>query len=190
MIAALFRLLAVGGGIAAYAILLNSYVLRFGVAAVPDKPGLGALAFGYLITVVGVVLGSAYRQLVALRARGIVDISNLYLFFGGVFHSVELWLGVFASPIVYSLIWKAFDGGSLKVLGALALENGFFCTAIMSSIAAPRLPSGSQYFDPDTKNKKDAARASDADPKAKADATQSAESDSKAKTDTPPVALK
>src|ERR1051325_3551805 len=58
------------GGVGGWYFLVNREQLTFGCNETPTQPGLGVIAYGYVITLAGVVLGAIYRELQARRARG------------------------------------------------------------------------------------------------------------------------
>jgi hypothetical protein len=100
-----------------------------------DVSGSGNFRFAvsFVATLVGVVLGSIYRELKSLRAQGIYKIENPALFFSDIARSTDLWLGLAGSPIVYALLLQASDGMSLPGLIVVALQNGFCCLIILNS---------------------------------------------------------
>jgi hypothetical protein len=89
--------------------------------------------YGYLVTLVGVILGSAYRELQAHKERGDPQIRSFSLFAKSVFLSVDFWMRSCRSPIVYALLWKSLDGGNVAGLSVIALQNGFCCTMVVSN---------------------------------------------------------
>ena len=110
--------------------------VRFGAVAVASESGGWRLLYGYAMTIAGVVLGSAYRYLEGLRSAGVREVPGVRALTGAVFRSVEFWLGMCGSPLVYALLLRATDGGSNAGLTAIAIENGFFCTLIVERLAA------------------------------------------------------
>ncbi len=140
----LFLLLA-AIGIIGWRYLLGSELLRFGANAVPEQPGARVLVYGYIVTLVGVVLGSAYRELQARKQRGETSINGFRSFLGSVFLSLDFWMSLCGSPLVYALIWKSMEGGNLAGLTTIALQNGFCCTVIISSLISKpaQTPAGS-----------------------------------------------
>jgi hypothetical protein len=129
----LFLLLAIVG-IVGWRYLLASELLRFGANAAPEQPGARVMVYGYMITLVGVVLGSAYRELQTRKQRGETRIKSPRSFFSAVFLSLDFWLSLCGSPLVYALIWKSMEGGNLAGLSTIALQNGFCCTVIIGSL--------------------------------------------------------
>ena len=89
------------------------------------------ITVGYLATVAGVVLGSLYRQLRQLRDAGIPE-ANLLEFLSRVGRSVDLWMGLCGSPIVFLLLARANASMSLAGMLVVALENGFCCLIIVN----------------------------------------------------------
>jgi hypothetical protein len=105
-------------------------------------PGIGVIAFGYVITLVGVVLGAIYRELQARRARGEQRIATIPGLFGDVFRSIDFWMSACASPIVYALLWKSFAGGGIAALTIVGLQNGFCCTVILDRLTTTKAAPG------------------------------------------------
>jgi hypothetical protein len=128
-----YALLAVVG-FTAWKYLITIGPTRFGSSEpVPTSGNYCIVAFGYLVTLLGVLLGSVYRQLRARADAGTTSVGDPRLFFGTVFTSVEFWMSMCGSPIVYALLWKSVGGGDLSALTIIALENGFCCTTILSN---------------------------------------------------------
>jgi hypothetical protein len=112
---------------------------RFGMFIAGAEVNVGRLLLSFSATVLGVMLGSFYRQLRALPS-GTVIINDLGAFISQVFHSVDLWLGLAAAPLVYALLLKATSGMALSGLVVVALENGFCCSLIADGVLARREP--------------------------------------------------
>jgi hypothetical protein len=108
--------------------------LVFGLNETPETQGFPVIAYGYAMTAIGVILGSIYRELQALRAAGIKRITNVRRFFRDVFRSIDFWMSACGSPIVYALLWKSLEGGSVAALTIIALQNGFCCTVIIEKL--------------------------------------------------------
>jgi hypothetical protein len=121
-------------GLAGWTFLTRSEPKRFGANAEPVPPSGLLVAYGYGVTLVGVVLGSAYRELQARKARGEVRIANWRKFASPVFRSIDLWMSLCGSPLVYAFLWRSFDGAGMAALTTVALQNGFCCTVIISSL--------------------------------------------------------
>jgi hypothetical protein len=116
-------------------VLYMNFVPRtasFGMQAEAGGSGMLRLTLSFAATIAGVVLGSVYRQIRELQARGAVRIDDFGAFFGDVFRSTDMWLGLVGSPLVYALLLKSSDGMSLPGLITVALENGFCCLLIIS----------------------------------------------------------
>lgn len=128
--------LLAAAGFVGWRLLIRSEPLRFGANAVPEQQTTGVMVYGYAITLLGVVLGSVYRELQARRQRGETHIKNMKKFFGSVFLSLDFWMSLCGSPLVFALIWKSMEGGSVAGLSTIALQNGFCCTVIVSSLMA------------------------------------------------------
>ncbi|MER8640189.1 hypothetical protein [Mesorhizobium sp. M1365] len=106
----------------------------FGMFEAVDGGGTIRFALSFAATIAGVICGSFYRELKAMKEMGMPQIPNLRLFFASTFRSVDMWLGLAGAPIVYSLLLKATDGMSLPGLLTVALENGFCCLIILNGV--------------------------------------------------------
>jgi len=105
-----------------------------GGIATPDAGDLFIVIYGYFTTVCGVLLGSAYRQLERLRALKQTRISSFRTLAADIGTSIDLWMSLLASPIVFALIWKTMDRTSYASVTIMALENGFACLAVISAM--------------------------------------------------------
>lgn len=108
--------------------------LRFGANEAPATQNIGVVFYGYLVTLVGVLLGSAYRELQARRDRGDTQLKSVSEFAKSVLRSIDFWLSLCGSPIVYALLWKSLEGGSQAGLTIMALQNGFCCTMVVGAL--------------------------------------------------------
>jgi hypothetical protein len=111
--------------------------LTYGFLTGPEKSifsnKIVLIIYGYLVTVIGVVLGTIYRELSEMKEKGRRRITKIGVFIKRIFSSIDLWLGLLGSPFVYALIWKSIDEGSISGLTVIALQNGFSCTIITNS---------------------------------------------------------
>ncbi len=128
----LYVALAVVGFLASR-FVITAQPLRFGANAIPETQTVTVVLYGYLVTLAGVVLGSAYRELQARKDRGETQISNVSAFAKSVLLSIDFWTSLCGSPIVYALLWRSLDGGNVAGLTVIALQNGFCCTVVISS---------------------------------------------------------
>ena len=104
----------------------------FGMFLGFDEVATVRLALSFAATLAGVVLGSLYRQLRQLQVEGQQVISDAPAFITRMFRSVDLWLGLAGSPIVYALLLQSTNGMNLPGLLLIALENGFCCLIILN----------------------------------------------------------
>ena len=88
--------------------------------------------YAYLATVIGVFLGSFYRGLSALRISGTRRVPSGFA--AARLRSVDLWLGLVASPIVFVFLLRTTDGMSLPGLIIVGLENGFCELVVIESL--------------------------------------------------------
>ncbi|MCT4607576.1 MAG: hypothetical protein N4A70_00050 [Pelagimonas sp.] len=86
---------------------------------------------GLALTIVGAILGAAYRALVELKASGVGRIENFRQLLSDIFRSVDLWISLAVSPMVFALLLSSTDGVATPGFILIALQNGFFCQAIV-----------------------------------------------------------
>jgi len=110
----------------------------FGMFDEDGATGNFRFALTFIATLIGVALGSIYRELKDLQAQGIRTIPELKPFFSEVGRSTDLWLGLAGSPIVYGLLLQASNGMSLPGLIVVALQNGFCCLVIVNGFVGKK----------------------------------------------------
>jgi hypothetical protein len=88
------------------------------------------LAFAAAIA--GVIIGSFYRRLREMQARGQKTVGKPSKFVVDTFRSTDMWLGFAGSPILFALLLQSTAGISLPGLLIIALENGFCCLVIIN----------------------------------------------------------
>jgi hypothetical protein len=103
-----------------------------GMFAVENRE-LAKLLIGFAATVAGVVLGSAYRHLARLKERDVQTMGSFRVEALNIARSVDLWMGLVASPLVYGLLIQSLAKMGLAGLVIVALENGFCCLLIAES---------------------------------------------------------
>jgi hypothetical protein len=108
----------------------------FGLFEKASSEQIVRITVGYLATVSGVVLGSLYRQLRQLREAGTPEVENPREFLSRAARSVDLWMGLCGSPIVFLLLARANEAMSLAGMVVVALENGFCCLIIVNGFIA------------------------------------------------------
>lgn len=89
------------------------------------------LSVAFLSVVLGVILGSFYRQLKQLNSQ---RIESLRSFFANTFRSVDMWLGLVGSPVLFALLLRATDGISVEGMVIIGLENGFCCLLLLNGL--------------------------------------------------------
>jgi len=104
----------------------------FGMFGSDNDVKLGRVLLSFSATILGVVLGSFYRQLRQLQTTGQTSIKKPRKFVGEMFRSIDMWLGLVGSPIVYALLLQSTSGMTLPGLLLVALENGFCCLIIIN----------------------------------------------------------
>lgn len=127
--------------VAAFAMVVLSTAIGFGLfvwVAVPVDHGMFEVAdshvanllVGFAATVAGVVLGSTYRHLAQLRQQGVQTMKSFRAQAVGIARSVDLWMGLVASPLVYGLLIQSLADVGRAGLVIVGLENGFCCLLI------------------------------------------------------------
>jgi len=95
--------------------------------------------YGFVVTLVGVALGAAYRRLVKLGAAGTDRVKPVQLA-SDVINSVDFQIGLVGAPIVYGLLWQSISDIHLAGLTVIALQNGFTSHAILDQFVTGRPP--------------------------------------------------
>lgn len=140
--ALIVSLLALLLGLAGYVYFARTSA-PFGMFEGAGQSGVWRLVLSFGATVCGVILGSIYRALRKLQDSEVLMIRNIAEFIDNMLRSVDLWLGLAGSPLVYALLLKSSDGMSLSGLITVALENGFCCLLIINGfIATKGAPAG------------------------------------------------
>jgi hypothetical protein len=126
------------GSLSAIAVGFVTFVLMDPIASLPGmaehQNGVPVrIAAGFLATLVGVVLGAVYRELRRRQSRGATRIA-VGPFFRDMRGSIELWLGLVGSPMVFALLLRSTEGVDLIGLVIMALENGFCCLIILNTL--------------------------------------------------------
>lgn len=107
--------------------------------------GMGAvghfhLVYGLTVTLVGVVLGSAYRELQCMKQAGHRRIHGVRELVISVVYSIDFWMGLCGSPILFSIIWQSADQLAVAPLTLIAIQNGFCCTVVLPTLLGRRDP--------------------------------------------------
>ena len=129
-------LLAVVVGAYGYFELLGEATIRFGSQEVPEQQPISRLIAGFLLTIVGVVLGVTYRNLQGMKQNGVAQVADFASFFSQLVRSIDLWIGFCAAPLIFALLMESTQGASWPGLIAVALQNGFCCALIADRILA------------------------------------------------------
>jgi hypothetical protein len=124
-------------GFVAWTYMIRTEPLRFGVNAVPETLDPTRILFGYAATLFGVALGALYRELQRRRTRGAVHLPSIRALFASAFRSIDFWISLCGSPIVYALLVKSVEGGSYAALATVAVQNGFCCSIIVDGVLKP-----------------------------------------------------
>ncbi len=112
---------------------INLQGTNFGAVAIEDSPALKIL-IAYLITLLGVLLGTIYRNLQERKLKGRNSINKPGAFFKSVFKSIDFWMSLCASPLVFMVLYNSISNSSFSSLAVIAFENGFFITLIMDKL--------------------------------------------------------
>jgi hypothetical protein len=134
-IAIALTLLAVAGGFLGYWYLLPR-TSAFGMFEAAGETHANRLLLSFAAVILGVVLGSFYRQLKRLQAQGKDSIDDAGAFVVQMFRSVDMWLGLVGSPIVYALLLQSANGMNLPGLLIVGLENGFCCLLLVNQFVS------------------------------------------------------
>jgi hypothetical protein len=110
----------------------------FGLLAGNSISRLLTISVGYGATVAGALLGAVYRDLRARQRHGETHIESPLSFFGELLRSINLWLAITGSPIVFALLLKTTSGMGLSGIVVVALENGFSCLLVLDSLAGEK----------------------------------------------------
>src|SRR5262245_27800241 len=78
-----------------------------GLARPPSTTDWGRVVLGYVMTVAGVVLGTGFRRASALQQQGRRTIADFPAFASGILRATDLWMGVFAAPIVAGIVFSS-----------------------------------------------------------------------------------
>jgi hypothetical protein len=124
--------------------LINQHQQAFGAQAIPFHNSWWFIAYGFIVTMIGVFLGSTYRALQALKEKGETQIGKVSAFFHSILTSIDLWIGIVGAPIVYALLWKSMETVSVAGLTIVALQNGFCCTLIIANLMRRQADGGNE----------------------------------------------
>lgn len=139
---ALARVLALAGlAFWGYFLMRNIFEIPLflnsaGDSALPLQIAFGV--YGYAVLLFGVVLGAVYREIRARRQAGRKTI-KIFTVMRQALSTIDFWLGVFASPVVYAVLLQAVDLTSISVSGfvgitLVGLQNGFACNAVADAL--------------------------------------------------------
>jgi hypothetical protein len=118
--------------------LLAPRSTTFGLFAGDQIGRFLTIAVGYIATVAGAFLGGIYRELRARQRRGETRIESPLSFFGELLRSINVWLAITGSPIVFALLLKTASGMGLSGIVVVALENGFSCLLVLDSLVGEK----------------------------------------------------
>jgi hypothetical protein len=125
-----------------YFILKQNFSL-YGAVGDAENPSKSWTIYilGFLVTILGVLCGTIYREAMERRNNGERQISgDLKSFFRSIYKSTDFIMGVSASPIIFSLLIDAMNGISTTGFIIIALQNGFACSAIAGSLVTKNTP--------------------------------------------------
>lgn len=86
---------------------------------------------GYIVLLFGAFMGSGFRKLLEMKKEGIETLENPILFVLSIARSVDFWLGVFGSILIYSAVLQGIQDVSITTFYYMALEKGFLLTSII-----------------------------------------------------------
>lgn len=108
----------------------------FGLFSADQAGRIITLVIGYFATATGAFLGAVYRDLRTRQRRGETHVESLSAFLSELLRSINLWLALTGSPIVFALVLKTTSGMGLSGIVVVALENGFSCLLVLDSLVA------------------------------------------------------
>jgi hypothetical protein len=109
---------------------------------------IGFAVYGYVVLLVGVMLGAVYQELKIAKAEG-----KKQILIGSTVRratkTADFWLGMFASPVVYAVLLQAIDLTNVTIASfvgstLVGLQNGFVCNTIADSLINNRPSSQGQ----------------------------------------------
>jgi hypothetical protein len=125
----------VGVGFAAWRFLYTGESGLLGAVAAPDtRISTMGLLLGYAATLLGVFMGAGYRHLGGSEQPS-GRLTSVRRTFMNILRSRDLWAGIFASPLVFGVIFKTVDGIGLSGLVVIAVQNGFFCHFVIQQLS-------------------------------------------------------
>jgi hypothetical protein len=110
----------------------------FGLFTNDQSNHLLTITVGYIATAAGAFLGTVYRELSARQRRGETIIESPVSFLGELLRSINLWMAMTGSPIVFALLLKTTSGMGLSGIVVVALENGFSCLLVLDSLVGEK----------------------------------------------------
>lgn len=96
------------------------------------------IVLGYALTLVGVVIGTAFRKIKELEQAGQKTIQNFRQLAADILRSTDLWMGFCAAPIVAGIVLTTASDIPIYGFALIALQNGFFCQAVIERLQAPK----------------------------------------------------
>ena len=90
---------------------------------------VASAAYGYLMTLIGVFIGAAYRRLIELRSKGTTSV-RLRVVMAEVLRSIDFHIGLVGSPLVFGLLWQAIS--DISVAGITVI--GFTLHAVLERV--------------------------------------------------------
>ncbi|CAH2394151.1 hypothetical protein [Mesorhizobium ventifaucium] len=98
---------------------------------------IGFGIYGYIILLVGVMLGAVYQELKIAKADGKGQV-KIGATLRRATRTADFWLGIFASPVVYAVLLQAIDMTNVTAsafigITLVGLQNGFVCNTVAES---------------------------------------------------------
>ena len=99
--------------------------------------------YGYITLLIGVFLGAVYQSLIYERDNNNRRAVNIGKVIHDAVQSVDFWIGLFASPVVYAVLLQAVDlesisAGAIFSLTLISLQNGYVCNRVADSVLNQR----------------------------------------------------
>lgn len=123
-------------GAIGYFYILGKEPMRFGAQEIPEDVDILRLSIGFIVTLLGVLIGVTYGLLQNLKKEGQAQIKSFKVFGAKIFHSTDLWIGFCGAPLVFALLMQSTQGATWPGLIAVALQNGFCCALIADRFIA------------------------------------------------------
>ncbi|MFY0602705.1 MAG: hypothetical protein JXQ93_02065 [Flavobacteriaceae bacterium] len=90
------------------------------------------MTLGFIMLMIGIFLGTWTRALMKKREAGLKDV-HIGILIKKSFKSIDLWISILASPLLYGSILSASNSINLSSFIFLALQTGFSSNIVVST---------------------------------------------------------